>query len=46
VKLWSDYQVRGLAVLPSARVLVVCLCFWLGAYGLVRMMKKRGYVKG
>jgi protein-S-isoprenylcysteine O-methyltransferase Ste14 len=46
VKLWSDYQVRGLAVLPSARASVVVLCFWVGAYGLVRMMKKRGYVKG
>jgi protein-S-isoprenylcysteine O-methyltransferase Ste14 len=45
VKLWSDYQVRGLAVVPSARVLVVGLGFWVGAYGLVRMMKKRGYVK-
>jgi protein-S-isoprenylcysteine O-methyltransferase Ste14 len=45
VKLWSDYQVRGLAVLPSTGVSVVVLCLWVGAYGLVRMMKKRGYVK-
>jgi protein-S-isoprenylcysteine O-methyltransferase Ste14 len=46
VKLWSDYQVRGQAVLPSAVTLTVGLCLWLAAYVLVRTMKKRGYVKG
>jgi protein-S-isoprenylcysteine O-methyltransferase Ste14 len=46
VKLWSDYQVRGLAVLPSAWTLAVGLCIWLAAYAVVRTMKKRGYVKG
>jgi hypothetical protein len=46
VKLWSDYQVRGEAVLPSTRTLAVGLCLWLVAYVLVRAMKKSGYVKG
>jgi protein-S-isoprenylcysteine O-methyltransferase Ste14 len=46
VKLWSDYQVRGQAVLPPARTLAVGLCLWLAAYVLVRAMKKGGYVKG
>jgi protein-S-isoprenylcysteine O-methyltransferase Ste14 len=45
VKLWSDYQVRGQAVLPSGRSLAVGLACWLAAYVLVRAMKKSGYVK-
>jgi protein-S-isoprenylcysteine O-methyltransferase Ste14 len=46
VKLWSDYAVRGQAVLPSARILAIGLCLWFAAYALVRTMKKSGYVKG
>lgn len=46
VKLWSDYQVRGRAVLPSFGALAVGLCLWLAAYVVVRTMKKSGYVKG
>jgi protein-S-isoprenylcysteine O-methyltransferase Ste14 len=46
VKLWADYRVRGQAVLPSVRTLVIGLCLWLAAYALVRAMKKGGYVKG
>jgi protein-S-isoprenylcysteine O-methyltransferase Ste14 len=46
VKLWSDYEVRGQAVLPSARTLATGLCLWLAAYILVRTLKKRGYVTG
>jgi protein-S-isoprenylcysteine O-methyltransferase Ste14 len=46
VKLWSDYQVRGEAVLPPARTLVMGLCLWLAAYVVVRTLKKSGVVKG
>lgn len=46
LKLWSDYQVRGAAVLPAQPVYLVGLATWLVAYLLVRTLKKRGYVKG
>jgi protein-S-isoprenylcysteine O-methyltransferase Ste14 len=46
VKLWSDYQVRGQAVLPSVHILAGGLILWLAAYVFVRTMKKSGYVKG
>jgi protein-S-isoprenylcysteine O-methyltransferase Ste14 len=46
VKLWSDYEVRGEAVLPSTLSLVLGLGVWFAAYVLVRAMKKSGYVKG
>ncbi len=44
VKLWSDYQVRGAAVLPPSLVLYSALLIWLGAYVGVRALKKSGYV--
>jgi protein-S-isoprenylcysteine O-methyltransferase Ste14 len=44
-KLWSDYQVRGTAALPTQPVLLAGLATWVVAYLLVRALKKRGYVK-
>lgn len=45
VKLWSDYRVRGSAVLPPGFVLLAALAVWLAAYVGVRALKKTGYVK-
>jgi len=45
VKLWSDYRVRGSAVLPPGLVLLAALVIWLAAYFCVRTLKKSGYVK-
>ena len=46
VKLWSDYEVRGQAILPSVPALVISFCLWFAAYALVRALKKGGYVRG
>lgn len=45
VKLWSDYRVRGSAVLPSSTALLFALACWVSAYACVRALKKTGYVK-
>lgn len=44
VKLWSDYQVQGASVLPSAHALGTAVALWLAAYLVVRFLKKSGLV--
>jgi protein-S-isoprenylcysteine O-methyltransferase Ste14 len=45
VKIWSDYQVRGPAAVPSSGALSLAFALWLSSYVLVRSLKKSGFIK-
>ena len=45
VKVWCDFQVEGAASLPSTTSLGIAFLLWLGAYIVVRSLKKSGSIK-